>query len=174
MSSAQPASFRLEEAGGRHFVAACYEIFLGRDLDDPSVAEERGRWPGDEILRSVVGSAEFADSVARPLLTGRPFPGHLFVERLTVRHRYWILAALPMDEPTIGAIWAAADWRGLITALLADERMMRAAGLAVLVDFPPLETPDDQEPGEDEQQAEQGSDARPLWTGDVEPLRRWR
>ena len=170
MSSARPAGFRVEEAGGRHFVAACYEIFLGRDLDDPSVAEERGRWPADESLRSVVGSDEFSDSVARPLLMGRPFPEHLFVERLTVRHRYWLLAALPLDDATADAVWAADGWRELLTALLADERLMRAAGLAVLTDLPPLEGLG----RSDKPAVEQPKDVRPVWTDDVEPLRQWR
>ncbi len=174
MSSARPASFRVEEAGGRHFVAACYEIFLGRDLDAPSVAEERGRWPADEVLRSVVGSDEFSDSIARPLLMGRPFPEHLFVERLTVRHRYWILAALPLDDATADAVWAADGWRDLLTALLADGRLMRAAGMAVLTGLPPLEELEDEEPGADEPPVDLAKDVRPIWTGDVEPLRHWR
>ena len=123
--------------GGRHLVAASYELFLGRELDDTRVAEERCGWPDSEILASVLGSDEFRGTVLR-LLAGEPLPGHLFMSPISVRDRYWIVEMLTVDAATAEAVMQAHDRREILVALLGDARFMRAAGMSAIIDLPPL------------------------------------
>jgi hypothetical protein len=128
--------------GGRTFVAACYEVFLGRELDSPDVAEERGSWPVRDILRSIIGSEEFADAAAWSLRHASSFPSGIFREKLSLRHKYWICDWLPIQRSTREVVHAADDWRAVLSALVADEHLMQLAGCPSMTDLPPFSNDD--------------------------------
>lgn len=121
---------------GRCFVATCYEILLGRELDAREVAEERGRWPQSEVIGSFLSCDEFERCVIRPVREGLPFEVHRYVEALSMRHRYWIADFLPITGLTEQVVYRSTGWRGLLAALLSDERLMLLANMSPILDLP--------------------------------------
>lgn len=121
---------------GRHFVATCYEVFLGRDLDALEVADERGLWPVGEVLRSIIDCEEFSEGVLSCLQFEEQFPPHLYQARLTIRHRLWAADELPLSEKGLAAMWEATDWRDFLKTLVEDERLMGEAQLPPVVGLP--------------------------------------
>ena len=108
----------------RDFIATTYEVLLGRELDSEDVLRDRISWPATEVLVSVLGSDEFAQSVMRPIKTGEPFSDHLFKHRLSLRHRYWVQDRLPILPETALAVQKAASWRDVLSSLVGDARLM--------------------------------------------------
>ncbi len=106
----------------RDFIATAYEVLLGRELDSEDVIRDRSHWPATDVLRSVLGSDEFARSVVQPIRAGEPLPDHLFQHRLSLRHRYWIQDRLPTLPQTALKVERAATWREVLSSLLEDTR----------------------------------------------------
>ena len=106
----------------RDFIATAYEVLLGRELDNEEVIRDRGHWPATEVLASVLGSGEFAQSIRRPIRAGEPLPEHLFEHRLSLRHRYWVQDRLPILPETAAAVQNAESWREVMASLVADAR----------------------------------------------------
>ena len=118
---------------GRDFIASCYEIFLGRHIDDLSVADERGRWPLEEALPSITTSDEFVLNVYQPLHGSTALRTSHDRSGPSVRQRVWIIDTLPMALSTTSALAEAKDWAELLTALLSDSELCRMAGLPPLL-----------------------------------------
>ena len=111
----------------RTFIATIYTVLLGRELDSSQVIRDRMHWPASEVLTSVLGSEEFANSVIRPLDKDEPFAGHLFQDRLSLRDRYWVMDRLPLLPETKRLVEQAMDWRQLLASLVGDSRFMSLA-----------------------------------------------
>ena len=133
---------------GRSFIAFCYEIFLGRDLDSADVAEERGAWSIPEMLHSILTCDEHIESVTIPLRWGLPFSTNLFEDRLTMACRMWIVDHLPIAAGSAEAVMVARSWRDLLTTLLSDERMMKVAGADPLASVRGMSGGDEVQAGE--------------------------
>ena len=121
---------------GRSFVASCYEVFLGRELDSVELADERGQWPLRAILHSILTSDEFNEAVAIPLRWGLPFGEDIFADRPTLTQKLWAADRLPVGPDTLKAVMGAQHWRDLLTALVGDERLMRVADATRLDEVP--------------------------------------
>lgn len=139
-SSTGPATLPADAAGdgtaptpqsdtaGRDFVATCYEVFLGRELEDDRVAFDRAGLGAARVVATVIGSEEFRSNVQRPLGAGRPYPPHLFATPPSRRQRHWMAERLPLDETTREALLAVADWRGAHRLVLGDPAFAEATG----------------------------------------------
>lgn len=111
----------------RDFVASCYELFLGREVEDGSVVAERSRWTAGEVVASIAGSDECRHAVRAPVARGAALPAHLFPGTPSVRQRYWAADRLPLLDATISAIARAPDWSALLGALFSDPLLIGIA-----------------------------------------------
>ena len=119
---------------GRDFVASCYELFLGRDVDALMVVEERGSWSVDEVLSSFLACKEFEEVVYAPLRSGTPFSETLFCTPLLARHRFLVLDRLPILLDTRRRVQDVLSWRDLLASLARDPRLMALSHLPPLQD----------------------------------------
>ncbi len=115
-------------AVNKDFIASCYEVFLGRELESDAVVQQRGAWTTTEILRSVIGSSEFWQSAARAVCGGGPLPANLFNGRPTLRQRYWAAGLPGLSEQGAPRVEAAQGWLELLSALLNDPGFARVHG----------------------------------------------
>ena len=116
----------------RDFIASCYEVFLGRDLECSRLAADRRHLPRREALASVLGSAEFADRVALPLRRGDPLPECLYRYALTIRHRFWAADELPLLPSSAVLAQEVADWRSFLAVLIADPLLCEVMAVSPL------------------------------------------
>lgn len=114
----------------REFAAACYEVFLDRDLDDVWIFEDRAHFNRSGFVASVVNSDEFQGRVMAPLLNGGELIG--YDGRPSVRQKYWIMDWLPICDFTAPRIESASSWRQTMQALAEDYYFMDACGLKPL------------------------------------------
>lgn len=124
------------QSAGRDFVASCYEVLLGREVDVVSVVEERGRWPAEEVLQSFLSSGEFEERIYQRLKTGRSFDASLFSSPLRMYHRYWIIDRFPLSPEVREQVKKAISWRDLLGCLISDEKFMGLSPLPVIRDVP--------------------------------------
>ena len=108
------------------FIATCYEVLLGRELDSLDVVRDRAGWPRAEVVRSIVGSAEFTEAILPCLETGLPFRSGRFAGRPSLRQRLWAAEALGLGSAASEAVEGAQDWRDLLAALSGDVRFTQA------------------------------------------------
>ncbi len=167
--------FLLTRKGSPEFVGMCYQLFLGRDLDSLSVAEERGAWPEDEIIRSICESDEFA-MIVQNLLSGQPMESHKFTGEVSDEQRSWVLDRLLLTDETRAAVQREKERRGLLGLLLGDEQLMEAAGLSVLTGIVPSVTNSERGNESDASDAVvlDRTDRTPLWTSEAGRLDLWR
>ncbi len=99
----------------RDLIATGYEVLLGRQLENDTVAMERGHWPPIQILRSLAQSSEFKDNVLDRILTGRPFPPGLFEGEPTIRQKFWAADELPLELETRGRVATSDSWLSLLS-----------------------------------------------------------
>jgi lipopolysaccharide biosynthesis glycosyltransferase len=111
---------RLDEPPDRLFAATIYEILLGREPEAEAVLAPRLHRPAAEMIRDVVGSAEFRTCVVAPAMSGERFQAGRFTGRPSLRQRYWAADSLPLLPDTVVAVERARDWAALVRALLAD------------------------------------------------------
>ncbi len=117
---------------GRDFLATCYEVLLGRELETRVVIAEREAWPAVEIARSIVESPEFQDNVLRPLQRDEPFRPGLYPGGPTLRQRFWAADQLFVSAPSAAQLISASGWRDFLTVLLSDPGFSEAMALPFL------------------------------------------
>ncbi len=123
---------RDHRSSGREFLATCYEVLLGRELEDGPVIPEREAWPAAQIVHSILESPEFRANVLRPLGQGRPFREDLFFGRPTMRQRFWAADQLPVSGPSAVRLLSAPGWSDLLSVLLSDPVFAEAMALPCL------------------------------------------
>ena len=119
-------------ASGREFLATCYEVLLGRELEHGPVIRERETWPATRIVRSIVESSEFQANILTPLQQGRSFQDRLFHGVPTMRQRFWAADQLPVSGTTVAQLLSAPGWSDFLTILLADTAFAEAMALSYL------------------------------------------
>ena len=103
----------------RSFIANCYELLLGRELESLAVVAERGRWPRSAILHSIVHSREFVDNILRAL-TDEDWPQGRFSAPPRLSQRLWAADNLPLRDGTKEELHAMTAWRTILTLILSD------------------------------------------------------
>ena len=104
----------------RDFIATCYEVFLGREIESLEVIRDRAGWPRSKVIRSIVQSAEFVDEVLPALETGYPFLGDRFRGKPSLRQRLWAADQLPTSSTLPQRLLSLENWREILTCLLED------------------------------------------------------
>ena len=99
----------------------CYEVFLGRELENFSVVQDRSSLPLRDILRSVICSDEFRTNVGLSLSTGAPFPHNLFVHPPSIRQRSWAAGLPGVSLAAADRLRSASQWRDLLNNLFGDD-----------------------------------------------------
>ena len=128
-------------------VTGAYRVLLGREPESAAVLAEKTGQPLADMIPALLGSAEFTEGVASPLLEGRGTPARYEGAPLPA-DALWIADALPATEETAAAVKAAASWRDLLLSLFADPRFgpavdalepawSRAALVSALSDWTP-------------------------------------
>jgi hypothetical protein len=135
---AAQASHIDEPAAGREFVASCYEVFLGRDIDLVSVVDERGQWPVPRVVQSFLDSGEFGVCVYERIRSGQVLDG-IYGTPLVARHRYWAVEKLPISQETASDVIYAKSWREMLRYLLADKGLMALGNRPALEVVPDVE-----------------------------------
>lgn len=122
---------RLDEAlirppkADRDFIATCYEILLGREMDPAdAVVRDRLNWPTGEVVRSVMRSDEFRTGVLAALEgEARALPHENRSAGPTVRQRFWAVDRLGVSQAGAVRLEAAVSWREWLAALLCEPGM---------------------------------------------------
>jgi lipopolysaccharide biosynthesis glycosyltransferase len=122
----------------RAFVGICYEMFLGRELEDEQVAADRAHLSPERLIASVVDSEEFRGNVARPLAAGEDLPSHIFRYPLERRHLDWARDELPLSIHARAIVTQARDWAGLLSIVLGDDHFAKMVGIDALPALPAL------------------------------------
>ena len=102
------------------FIATCYEVLLGRELDTLDVIRDREGWPKSEVIRSIVDSAEFKDEVLPALETGYPFLGDRFRGEPSLRQRLWTADQFAASHASRSSLPDAVTWRSLLTIMMGS------------------------------------------------------
>ena len=136
MASIERSLATQRPGAGLTFLALCYQVLLGRELDADSMAEERRQWSVGDILRCLVTCDEFNDLVLFPLRSATSFSEHLFAGRPSPVHRFWVAEYLPVSPQALEVVSAASTWREILTSLVGDQIFMSAAGLEPMADLP--------------------------------------
>lgn len=116
----------------RSFAAGCYEILLGRQLENSEPYYSRIHFSPSEFVGAVVGSEEFNKKVLRPLRDGQSLAEHDRRPPLDIRQRFWAMEFLPLLETSAKKLEDAKDWRSLLSVLVGDGRLMASANLPPL------------------------------------------
>ena len=125
---------------GPYFVACCYEILLGRDIDFVSVLTERGQGPATQVVETFLKSDEFDKNVYQRVRSGQALEG-LYNAPLLARHRYWAAENLQLTPETVIEVTYAKSWREMLCFLLADEDLMALGSRAALEITTAVNTP---------------------------------
>ena len=110
------------------FIATCYEILLGRELESLDVVRDRAGWPRIEVVRSIVGSSEFMNDVLPALQTGLPFLADRFKGSPSLRQRLWAADSLGLDPKMSVKVRQSETWRDLLCSIEADHAFATSAG----------------------------------------------
>lgn len=122
----------LRQPTSRDFLASCYELLLGRELEDPNVFRSRANLTAAQLIESVIGCEEFEDAVYRPLASGSDLPDSRFAGAPSIRQRYWAADRLPILNHSSEGVERATNWLSLLRALCSDAHLMTLAGLPML------------------------------------------
>lgn len=117
----------------RTFLAAAYEVLLGREPEGAHVIPPALVHPPSTVIAGFLTSPEFRQAVLDPLASGKGLPKDRFPGCPTMFHKYWTADHLPLLPATVERVEAAKSWDALLTILVADARMM------TLVDIPPVQ-----------------------------------
>ena len=121
----------------RDFLASCYEVLLGRELEDPHVARDRANLTASQLVQSVVACDEFRDTIYHWIASGGGLPPGRFSRVPSNRQRYWAADRLPIVDQSSKDVEQATDWQSLLQALCGDAHLMHLAGLPTLVQTKP-------------------------------------
>lgn len=116
-------------SAGRYFLASCYEVFLGRDLESDAVVYHRAHWSKDAVVLSVVKSSEFMANIVAPLSQGEALAPHIFIGSPSIRQKFWIVDELGLRSDTCFDIERAETWPEVLTLLLSDVNFCQANDL---------------------------------------------
>jgi ADP-heptose:LPS heptosyltransferase/GT2 family glycosyltransferase len=109
-----PAELRFHEAAQSSNsdldVLMGYQIFLGRDPENSFVISDAKSSPVRGFVRGLLSSGEFQTAVATPLQRGQRLPHDRVGPSPGPEHIAWIAATLVVEEATLQALSAAADW----------------------------------------------------------------
>lgn len=101
-------------------VAAAYRCLLGREAETPAVVDAHAGRSMRDLLGGFIGSEEFADGVAAPLLSRGTANPDRFLIPPGPDDLVWAATRLPVTAPTAEALRQADGWPEVLRLALGD------------------------------------------------------
>ena len=95
-------------------VLMCYQVFLGRNPENSFVIAEAKTQSIETMIRSFLGSREFADAVARPLGAGETLRHAALSPAPSAPQLAWLAGQLVLDEAQEAVLQGVTSWDGLV------------------------------------------------------------